>query len=69
MTLILNESEIISLFPMEDAIKASDLACSVANHASALYAKNLLALFSPLLKDGQLILNLEDELISSSLNR
>ncbi len=26
MTLILNESEIISLFPMEDAIKASDLA-------------------------------------------
>lgn len=48
-------------------IGASNLACSVPNHASALYARNLLALFGPLIKDGELILKIEDELIAGCL--
>ena len=48
-------------------IGASDLPCTVANHASTLYAKNLLALLNPLITDGELILNTEDELIKGSL--
>ncbi len=48
-------------------IGASDLPCSVPNHASSLYARNLLALLQPLIADGVLRLNLEDEMISSSL--
>ena len=48
-------------------IGASDLPSSVPNHASSLYARNLLALLEPCLKDGHLILNLEDELISGCL--
>ena len=48
-------------------IGASNLPCSVPNHASSLYARNLLALIDPLLTNGELILNTEDELIKGSL--
>ncbi len=48
-------------------IGASDLPSSVPNHASSLYARNLLALIEPFLKDGELILNFEDELIAGCL--
>ncbi len=48
-------------------IGASDLPSSVPNHASSLYARNLLALLQPFLKDGEFSLNLEDELIAGSL--
>ena len=48
-------------------IGASDLPCTVPNHASALYSRNLLSLISPMMKEGQLSLNLDDELIDSSL--
>ena len=48
-------------------IGASDLPCSVPNHASALYSRNLVALLEPVLKDGPLTLNTEDELIAGCL--
>ncbi len=48
-------------------IGASDLPCSVPNHASALYARNLLALINPLITNGELILNTDDELINGCL--
>ncbi len=48
-------------------IGASDLPCSVPNHASALYARNLLALLEPLINEGQLIFNIEDELVAGCL--
>ena len=48
-------------------IGASDLPSSVPNHASSLYARNLLALLEPFLIDGELSLNLEDELIAGAL--
>ena len=48
-------------------IGASGLPSSVPNHASSLYARNLLALLEPFLKDGELTLNLEDELIAGCL--
>lgn len=48
-------------------IGAADLPCTVSNHSSALYARNLLAILETLLNDGELILNLEDELIKGSL--
>ena len=48
-------------------IGGNDLPCSVPNHASALYARNLVALLEPTLKDGDLKLDLEDELIAGCL--
>ena len=48
-------------------IGANELPCSVPNHASALYARNLLALLQPTLQDGQLTLDNEDELIAGCL--
>ncbi|MDP6321028.1 MAG: Re/Si-specific NAD(P)(+) transhydrogenase subunit alpha [Prochlorococcaceae cyanobacterium ETNP14_MAG_5] len=48
-------------------IGASELPCSVPNHASALYARNLVALLESVFKEGQLSLNIEDELISGCL--
>lgn len=48
-------------------IGGNDLPCSVPNHASALYARNLVALLEPTLKDGVLSLNPEDELIAGCL--
>ena len=43
------------------------LPCTVANHASALYARNLVALLKPTLADGVLTLDTEDELIAGCL--
>ncbi|WP_041391560.1 Re/Si-specific NAD(P)(+) transhydrogenase subunit alpha [Prochlorococcus marinus] len=48
-------------------IGASDLPCSVPNHASVLYSRNLLSLISPLVKDGEFILDTNDEMIDGSL--
>ncbi|WP_390130205.1 Re/Si-specific NAD(P)(+) transhydrogenase subunit alpha [Synechococcus sp. HIMB2401] len=48
-------------------IGGNDLPCSVPNHASALYARNLMALLEPILKDGVLSLDPEDELIAGCL--
>ncbi len=48
-------------------IGASNLASSVPNHASSLYSKNLLALLEPMLKNGRIDINLEDELIAGCL--
>ena len=48
-------------------IGGNDLPCTVPNHASALYARNLVALLDPTLKDGDLKLDLEDELIAGCL--
>ena len=48
-------------------IGASGLPSSVPNHASSLYSRNLLALFEPFIKDGELELDLEDELVSGCL--
>ena len=48
-------------------IGANDLPCTVPNHASSLYARNLLALLQPMVKDGQFMLDTEDELIAGCL--
>ncbi|WP_320664821.1 NAD(P) transhydrogenase subunit alpha [Prochlorococcus sp. MIT 1223] len=48
-------------------IGASDLPCTVPNHASYLYARNLLALLNPLITNGELTLNTEDELVKGAL--
>jgi len=48
-------------------IAGNDLPCSVPNHASALYARNLVALLEPTLKDGTLSLDTEDELVAGCL--
>ncbi len=48
-------------------IGASDLPCTLPNHASALYSRNLVALLEPFIKDGELKLNVEDELIAGCL--
>ena len=48
-------------------IGGNDLPCSVPNHASALYARNLVALLEPTLKDGVLSIDPEDELIAGCL--
>ena len=48
-------------------VGASDLPCTVSNHASSLYARNLFALISPLIKEGEIVLDTEDELIDGAL--
>ncbi len=48
-------------------IGASDLPCTVANHSSALYSRNLLSLLESIIVNGEIILNTEDELIDGSL--
>lgn len=48
-------------------VGANDLPCTVPNHASALYARNLLALLEPTLQDGQLSIDTDDELIAGCL--
>ncbi len=48
-------------------VGASDLPSSVPNHASSLYSRNLLALLNPLITNGSLALNTEDELINGAL--
>ncbi len=48
-------------------IGASNLPCTLANHASSLYARNILALLGPLMKEETLLLDTEDELLAGSL--
>ena len=48
-------------------IGGNDLPCTVPNHASALYGRNLVALLEPTLKGGALTLDTEDELIAGCL--
>ena len=48
-------------------IGGNDLPCTVPNHASALYARNLVALLEPVLKEGAVQLDTEDELIAGCL--
>ena len=48
-------------------IGASNLPCTVPNHASSLYARNLMSLFEPWIKDNKLILDIEDDLIKGCL--
>ncbi len=48
-------------------IGASDLACSIPNHASALYSRNLLSLIDPLVDENKLLLDEEDELVNGAL--
>ncbi|GCE65164.1 NAD(P)(+) transhydrogenase (Re/Si-specific) subunit alpha [cyanobiont of Ornithocercus magnificus] len=48
-------------------IGASNLPCSVPNHASALYARNLVALLEAVFKEGKVWLDTNDELISGCL--
>ncbi len=48
-------------------IGASDLPCTVPNHASVLYSRNLFSLLHPLLSEGELRLDTSDELIDGSL--
>ena len=48
-------------------IGGNDLPCTVPNHASALYGRNLVALLEPTLKGGVLTLDTEDELIAGCL--
>ncbi len=48
-------------------IGESDLPCTVPNHASLLYSRNLFALLKPQIKDGVLQLNLKDDLIAGCL--
>ncbi|HEX6559462.1 MAG TPA: Re/Si-specific NAD(P)(+) transhydrogenase subunit alpha [Longimicrobiales bacterium] len=40
-----------------------NLAASLANHASFMYSRNLVALVSPMIKDGDYVVNLEDDVI------
>ena len=48
-------------------IGASELPSSVSNHASSLYSRNLLALLNPIITNGSVILNTDDELINGAL--
>ncbi len=48
-------------------IGASELPCTVPNHASALYSRNLIALIQPFIRDNQIDLNESDELIDGCL--
>jgi NAD(P) transhydrogenase subunit alpha len=43
-----------------------NLAATVAVHASQLYSRNLLAFLSPLIKDGELSLDMNDDIVGSS---
>ena len=49
-------------------VGGNDLPCTVPNHASALYARNLVALLEPVLKEGAVQLNTDDELIAGCLS-
>ena len=48
-------------------IGAAELPCSVPNHASALYSRNLFALLEPMFNEGKFLIDDKDELISGSL--
>ena len=48
-------------------VGASNLPCSIPNHASSLYSRNLLSLLKPMFKEGKFLIDNDDELISGSL--
>jgi len=48
-------------------VGASNLPCSIPNHASSLYARNLLSLLKPMFKEGKFLIDNDDELIAGSL--
>ena len=48
-------------------IGASNLPCSIPNHASSLYARNLLSLLKPMFEKGKFLIDNDDELIAGSL--
>ena len=48
-------------------IGGNDLPCTVPNHASAMYSRNLFALLEPMLKEGVLKLDSGDELVDGCL--
>ena len=48
-------------------IGASELPRTIPNHASTLYSRNLIALLEPLINEGSITLNIEDELINGAL--
>ena len=48
-------------------IGGNDLPCTVPNHASAMYSRNLFALLEPMLKEGVLQLDSDDELVDGCL--
>jgi H+-translocating NAD(P) transhydrogenase subunit alpha len=48
-------------------IGAINLASTVPNHASSLYARNLTAFLVHLVKDGKITLNLDDEITRDTL--
>ena len=48
-------------------ISGSNLPCSIPNHASSLYARNLLSLLQPMFKEGKFLIDNDDELIAGSL--
>ncbi len=48
-------------------VGASNLPCSIPNHASALYSRNLLSLLKPMFKEGKFLIDNDDELLSGSL--
>ena len=48
-------------------VGASDLPCSIPNHASSLYSRNLLSLLKPMFKEGKFLIDNDDELIAGSL--
>lgn len=43
-----------------------NLAASVPVHASQLYSRNLMAFLTPMIKDGQFVLNMEDDVVGPS---
>ena len=48
-------------------VGASNLPCSIPNHASSLYSRNLLSLLKPMFKEGKFLIDNDDELIAGSL--
>ncbi|WP_269613472.1 NAD(P) transhydrogenase subunit alpha [Prochlorococcus marinus] len=48
-------------------VGASNLPCSIPNHASSLYSRNLLSLLQPMIKEGKFLIDNDDELIVGSL--
>jgi NAD(P) transhydrogenase subunit alpha len=47
-------------------IGTSELPSAIATNASQLYAKNLVNFLLPMIKEGQLEINLEDEVVSAT---
>ena len=48
-------------------VGASNLPCSIPNHASSLYSRNLFSLLKPMFKEGKFLIDNDDELIAGSL--